>query len=612
MPRIPLNWPRQGATNVQPYVETPGDAAPVEGLRNVRPRRTGTGRAQLATRPGLVATFGTTLGGSVQAVDTIARSSGISGYETGPGSIIRSGTNYAADKMRGQFCVLDTDWSVRAVFNDSRGTGFTTPPTDAGGHGGFSACFHPTNPDICFGLTIARDTAVTTSVIFGINRFSLATNSVTHQTYGLDTDTAYAAGAYPVPGTNDLYPNQVVCNGTYLFVAVKNYVYVFRADNLRYLKRHAIDWAEEVQAVKPVTVGTTDYLAVLIEGTGAVGGPVIADPGPSRTTRFGWFYRSGVALHTIAYADSAKNPVGDAATALTRIAMPMGLQNTDPGYEDHRYFRPSEWGVQRPRGCLVYDLDIAVGSSGQLYAYIARTNQGFGYDGSSGQRPDGTVAYVSACRAVLTRATEADAPTYMSPSAPVRYGFALDQGGWEVDTDSLRKALSWHGASYYNDIPQNQVDLGKHDPHWPGEAPSLFAVAADQSRDRVFFAGRRPSPSQPLPNVYCLRASDGTRMWATDLLGLIQQNAAAVDPTTGNVVVGGNRNSSWTGASGASAEMWELDRLTGAVVRHLDFTDAVTLNGYIDGSSVIPAAYDLAINSRGQALVALAPYRYDP
>lgn len=611
MPKIPLNWPRKGATNVGPYIETPGDAAPLEGIRNTIPSKSWSGRAMLASRMGLAATFSQTLTGPVQSLHVVSRSSGISGYTVGTGEIVRSGSNVSSGPMAGQFVILDSDWSVRAVLGDTRGTSVPTP----GGHDANSVCWHPTDPDICFGMTIARDTAASNQnvVIFGINRISLATNAITHQTYGLDTDTAFSAGSYPaMPGSGqvDLFPNKMTCNGVYLFVAVKNYVYVFRADNLAFIKRHSIDWADEVQAAEPITVASTDYLMVLFTGTAGIGGPVVSDGGASRTTYFGWFFRTGVSKYSIAYADANDSPVSGGTTVLTRMRMPMGLESGDTGYEDHRYFRISEYSIQSPRGPLAWDMAVTVGSDNSVYAYIARTNQGFNFDGTS--TPDGSVAYVTACRANLSAAFDTTIENYIDPADPFDYGFAFEVGGWETDTDSLRKAFSWHATSYLNDIPNNTYDLGPHDPHYPGEAPSIFAVAVDTERDRAFFAGRRPSPSQALPNVYCLRASDGTRLWDTDLKGMIQQNAIAVDPTTGNIVCGGNRTSGWEGgAVGQKAEVWELDRETGEVRRWLDFTDAVNLNTYLDEVSIFAVTYDVAVNSRGQVALALGPFRLD-
>lgn len=615
MPKTPLNWPRRGVTNVGAFVEQPGDATCVAGVQNVRPRRPesgGSGRAQLASRMGLAATFGTVMTGPVQAMHTIARASGITDYQVGAGTIVRSGASVDSGPMAGQFVFLDSDWSVRAIFKDTRGTGLSTP---LDGWDGNCVCFHPTLPDIAFGLTIGRDTGASNQnvVIFGINRFDLGTNITSHQTWGLDTDTAYAAGTYPTmpaSGQVDLFPNKMTCNGTYLFVAVKNYVYVFNANNLAFIKRHSIDWCDEVQAADPVTVNGVDYLLTCNMGAGGSGGAVINDPGPSPTVYFGWFARTGVGKYVVSYADAAKNPVAGGATVLTRQRMPMGLDAGAPLYEDHRTFRISEYSLQSPRGPLPWDMAVEVDTDGSVYAYIARTNQGFSATGAG--IPDGSVAYVSCCRVNLTAAFSSTVSNFIDPVAAVNYGFNVTSGGWETDTDSLRKTFTWHATAYLNDIPNAAFSGASHSPHAPGEAPSIFAVAVDSSRGQVYFAGRRPSPTQSLPNVYGLRKTDGARLWDTDLKGMIQQNAIAVDPTTGNVVCAGNRTDGWEGDPGSQkAEVWELDWLTGEVVRYLDFTDAVTLNTVINGTTVLATTYDVAINSRGQVALALGPYRLD-
>ena len=60
-----------------------------------------------------------------------------------------------------------------------------------------------------------------------------------------------------------------------------------------------------------------------------------------------------------------------------------------------------------------------------------------------------------------------------------------------------------------------------------------------------------------------------------------------------------------------TAELVELDRVTGSIVRVFDLTDGIVFNGKITGASTNVGVMDLAINSDGKVLVALAPYRYD-
>lgn len=614
MPRRKLQPPIKGATNAQPYVQTPGDAGPLESMRNVVPFRTDTGRMSLGQRPGLVATFGNVLPGPVQAMVVVPRRSGLSGYEVGAGSTVQSITSRDSGPLVGQFVAIDSDRSILAVFDDTRGTGITGIPTDAGGYGGFQTCFDPDNDDIGFGATIARDTGVTTQsvAVVGLNRLNITTGEITHQVYAVDADAPYTAPLGGSPTQTSLFVNHIQAFGPYLFVAVGVYVYVFRKADLTYVKRHAIDFTDgfsgvtgEVQGVRCCTIGTKDYLVALIRGSPNIAGPVVADTSTTDPTNFGFFVRSGLLLHEIGYASAAKDSVAVGSTVLTRLAMPQFTQSGDAAYENHLYYRFSENSAQRPRGCLPHGFDM--GADGTCF--VARTNQGFGYDAVTvaACRPNSPV-FVSGVKVVLTRAFEAGAPAYINPAAPVRYGSSVSVGGWEIDTDSLRKEFEWNAQTWLSDIPS--VATG-HDPHATGESPSLMAVALDAARDRVFFGGRRPSPSQAVPNVYAIRASDGARLWSTDLAGLIQQHAMAVDPTTGNVICGGNRNSMWVGASGSKAEIWWLDGITGEVREWFDLTDAVTLNGYIDGSTVIPGVYGVACNRRGQVLAALAPYRKD-
>lgn len=582
-----LTPPKRGATNAMPYVDTPGDAGPLESMQNIMPRRPTSGRVQVASRPGISDVFDRTFGTIDDAV-VVSRASGISGYTVGNATRCMTSKAVAADKIRGQFMLLAEDWSVSDFLSDSRGTGIATPPVGAGGYAGFHTAQHPTDDTICFAAIISQDTTASNQavIVVGINRIDRSTGTITHQTYALDTDTNHAAASYPTmpaTGQGDLFSNELVCNGTYLFLAVRNFIYTFRSDTLERLGRMLVSdaanlVAEEVQSIKPFTLNGTDYLLVLSEGCKDISGPITADGGPSIRTFFGWFSRASVSCYIVQYNGSDRSPVAAGTSSLVWKRLPQGTQNGDAAYEDHGTFRLSEWSLQRPRGCLVWDMEVEVTAESEVFAYIARTNQGFGYDGAVGRRPE-NVGYVSACCANLTRGFEADAPTYTAPTAAVRYGFDVLQGGWEIDTGSLRRAFSWHATNYLCDIPNSGGDYFKHDPE--ADPPSLLAVAIDAERSRVFFAGRRPSPNQALPNVYCVRTTDGAILWDTDLAGLVHQNGIGVNPANGNLVVGCARNSDWEGASGAKAELFELDGATGSVVRSFDMGDAVTQNSHI-------------------------------
>lgn len=955
MPRKTLQAPFLGVTDASPFIGQPPGATDPDGLLNMVPLNPTSGRRQLSTRAKARLEFGAAAGsGRVNGISSIARSSAVGSVLAVNPDNSTEGQSIASGLFRGQAVVLDQDRSVRLVLGDTRGTGLSTPPAGPGGYGGFQCCWHSTDPDIGYFATIARDTAASPNdnIIVGLNRLSLATNSITHQRYCLDTVTN--ASVADVDAAH-LLANQMVQHAGYLFVCAFHYVYCFRADDLTYIRRHAIDWTLEVQGIAVVAVAGRDYLLALTTGNPDVSGPIVADATGSE--QFGEFSRAAILAHEIRYLgndQTTKAPVAAASTVLVRKPMPQGTPlpsaianrvaqfagtdwsrmtaagmsgfvetlavlpggdvaaggsfltaggvtvnriarwngsawsalgtgmndevralavigtdlyaggtftlaggvpntsgvarwngtswtplgtgtnggvlalladgtdlyaagdftaaggvanttriarwntltstwhalgagldgrvralaklgaavvaggdftqaNTGPvavnriaqwngtawssvgagaengvngsvyalaasgtdlhvggaftlagtvanttriakwngavwsaigtgandtvqtitqtgaseyavggyftlaggvagtayvakwngsawstigsqlngavnaivapvagaliagggftiagggGYEDHRSFRPSEFSAARPRGCIAYGFAASATAAGAVHAYIARTNQGFGYNGNEAwQRPDGTGRYISACRAVLTRAFEDAAPAAIDPSNQARYGLSPSAGGWERDSDSLRRPYTWGASTYQNDIPA--ISGGLRDPHAADNEPTFWAVALNADRNRVYFAGRRSSLSGTGPTVYAFDADTGTMLWYNDTGGTIHQNGIAIDPSSGNLLVAMSRNSNWYTPGGAitatAAEMLELNGETGQAVNHFDLTSAVNHNGYItpvNEATRGTGAYGVAVNSRGQALVVLAPFRY--
>lgn len=619
MPRKEFQAPLLGVTDATPFIKQPGDATDPDGMRNLVRRNSANGREQLATREKLALEFGgAAFSGKVNGIGTIARSSGVGAVITSDTDAGTTGDSRVSGAFKGQAVVLDTDRSVRAVFADTRGTAalLADPPTVAANaaFGAFQCCWHASDPDIGYFATIAADNVNGDSggkVVVGVNRFNLATGFITGQIYCMDKNPPYVPG---FAGAVDLFSNQILEFAGYLFVCAYRYIYCFRHDTLLYVNRYAIDWTEEVQGIQGVSVAGVDYLLALTTGSTTVRGPVTADAtvGPT-AERFGEFL-GGVLMHQITPLTTA---TASGAAVLTRKRMPMGIAAGGAGYEDHRYFRISEWAGGRPRGCLPYAFAAVAGTDGSVHAYIARTNQGFGYDGNNAaQQPNGVGPFITACRANLTRAFEASPPASMSFAAPVRYGFSSGVGGWERDTGSLRRPYTWGLNTFQTDIPA--ISGGLRDPHSVGNEPSLWAVAVDSTNDRVFFAGRRALLVGTAPNVFCYVASTGALLWYADTGHTIQQNGIAVDPTTGNLLVAMRRNNQWTAPDGtiggAEAEVLELSGETGQTVNAFDLTDAVNHNAYITAlneATVGLGSYGVAVNSRGQVLVAMAPYRYD-
>lgn len=614
MPRKTIPTPVRGVGDQASFIQQPGDLTDPRGMLNVVPQDVPTGRQRMSTRPGLVSEYdGARNTGMTQAIGSIPRASGVSG--TNVVNVTRGteggGSRYA-DVFRGQGVVLDPDGSVRFPIRDTRGTGFTSPPTGTGGHDADKVCWHPYLEDVGYIATIARDTTVTTQdkVIVGVSRFTKTAEGITHQGYAVDAEPGYSSPLGGSPTQQDLYVNHILAYAGYLFVAVAQYVYVFNSTNLTYLRRYAVDWCEEVQSLAVVAVQGSDRLLVLGTGHPSVAGPVVNDGGTPPTMAYGRHYRTCVVAYSIAYTNDAdKEALAAGADILTRNVMPQGTKSGDGGYENHRTFRISEWCLARPRGCEAYSMAAEAFADGTVYVYIARTSQGFGYDGGqTTQRPDGTSPFVTVCRGNITRAFEDGAPVYVDPDDPVRYGFSTLVGGWEVDPDSLRRSFAWRSNTYANDIPA----IGSS-PHLVGNEPTFFAIALDVVNRRVFVGGRRSSLSLPTPTLYCLDADSGETIWSYDSAGTIQQNGLGLDPVTGDIWLAMVRTDGFetpAGRSSTKAELLRVDGETGQQIGLFDLTDAILFNGRVTASYPI-GSYGVAVNPRGDVAVAFAPFRYD-
>lgn len=617
--------PVLGVSDGTPAIDQPGQVTDPDGLLNAVPEDAGADRTRLATRPGLVLEYGGAKGsGAVRLITEIARASGVVGTAVDTTVRDTTGSQRGAGSFRGQAVVLETDWSVRALIDDQRGTGagVVAPPVNAGGYGGFLAAWHATDSDIAYIGTIAKNTTLTTQdvIVMGLTRFNLATETVV-QNWVVDADPGYSA---PLPGSPQqahLVGNRIVQFGPYLFVAAFRSVFVYDATTLEYLSRANIPWCEEVQDIAVFTAGGVDRLAVLFSGNYAVQGPVVADAVSTNKERFGEFYRSGISLWTINYTVAAtKTPMAVGQTVLVQTLMPQGTQSGDAGYENHRTYRFAEYGLTRPRGCIPFSMAVQVDAEGSVWAYVARTNQGWGYDGSQeDQRPDGRAPFVSVCRVNLTRAIEDGAPVYVDPASPVRYGPTRSVGGWEIDTGSLRRGVVWGTQTFAHDIPVlagviDPVAGDARNPQAINNEPTLWAIAFNATANIVVVAGRRPSLSTSGSTVFGLDPETGGRLWDIDLRQTAQQQAVAIDVASGSAVVGTYRGPGWESQDGTPApdyaEMFQIDLGSGQVRRTFDLTDAVNFNGFIGISSAI-GVFGVAVNARGQTLAALAPYRYD-
>ncbi len=649
MAKIRLPLPLRGASNATAYIDTPGDVAPAESVINVRRRRKGSGRQQVGSRPGWRRIMAYQAA-NPQACGVISRASGISGFQASARVALGSGYVGTIGQYRTQCVVLDTDRSVLRTFHDSRATApalTTIPAAGPGGPGGFYACWHSRDPDVAYFGTLTIDTAHVTSGawICGLSRVHVPSGTITHQTYVVDADPGYSV---PLGGTPaDVFPNVIRQHGPYLYVAARHHVYVYHADTLSYLGRTAVPWAVEVQDIRIREYGGRHYVLALYSGSVVATGPVVWDTGAGPFETFGEHFRAGIhcfapvygQTHPVlgfppvaysAWAGLTFPPASEASavtpgqTTLYSLPLITGRAASDPYYEAHQGYRISEWSASRSAGIGRIPYSFAVDS--QMRAYVTTANQGFGPDplANAVQRPNGPAnvsadnPYITIGRHLLGRAFESDGPVLswssmaMDPAAAVRYGCGEAVGGWERDIDrgSYRRTYSWNGGTYRCDIPPILTGGGR-DPANEDYAPTAYAVALHEEYDRIIVAGRRPATNSDRPNVWCIRASDGVTMWSTHVTGLVQQHCIAIDPASGNVLVGFNRNQTGVWGGGAWAEMAEFDMQSGSLVRAWDFTADVTINGYITATYAACACYAVDVNSRGQVLMALAPFRYD-
>lgn len=599
-----LAWPRRGAANNTAYLETSAEFCPPEGIQNVRMIDPTGDRLRFSPRNGMQVVSGQRLGPSsasmVQAIGVVANASQITGYELGASTVIdggesRDGTNIqnSVNFLKYNGWIIGTDTGLNAELNEAGQndpTWSNTAGTNApfGAEGAFTCCWAP-DGEAAYIVSIFP-LVTTLQAMFSISKFDRDGNLVT--SFG----SAEGFAGYVVLGdfnpgggavTVGVFPNHIVCNGEYLFIAAGKWVYVVRSDNGKYLQRFNLGgWTEEAMSLG--VRGDGSLVAAFAGKSGTVQkavGTAALDTHPTDTTPSardnGFYWRSGVALCTV----------------LTGVALPgtvlalaqFGTKRTDTGaadYEDHPTFRFAEQSrVLRGFGCIPSCLCVLPDDS----IIVGRTNRGWGR-------------------------TDADRPADTQP----RVNLVRISGGgigavleWEADTDSILETTDYdiddNGSTDYtvrHDIPvmaDTTPTAGTRlnttaDPH-----PTIDALCASVFADEVYAAGRRTAN---VPNnVYRIRAADGavlarapvsksvdvsTEHWAS-------QNAIAFNELDGTVVVAGERKNAGTPDY---SHVFVLDPVTLAVIREQNLLFSVdayglsaSINGeilYVTGKAVLP------------------------
>jgi hypothetical protein len=579
--------PIGGCSNGAPFSKNPARFCPPRAIQNTRIVGSSSGRLRFSQRPGMSRFFSgrmgvggwdlSGVGSPVQAFDVLQAATGTVGFTRGSPTGLTSITSLSGGPATGTVWIING--ATTAMLDSITNT--DTPVADQTFLGAFQVGWHAANPHLLAWVNLCVDTTAGNQIYASVHVYNAQTRTQLWQTYLKDWDaTTPATQAGGAVGANSIIPNSVRVYADYTFVSCGQYVYVFRTSDGFYLKRVTPSgWADEVQDVRRSPLGG---LFALFTGSSSVSGII---PANTALVHEGQHVRAGVALFQI-NADT-----GNAAPApLTHVAFGQTLTDTgNANYENHQTFRFSEHlfrgydpalGALRtnPRGGLPFG--FALDASGNIFCSF--TNRGWGKT-LAADIPDSSFAPTTVCKIGGITAT-----------------FGRLQ--WEGDTQSvLDQYVTPGGVTCYNDIPGG----GALNRQWPnglaslngpgGDEPSIDSLCCDAAGD-VYAGGHRNQLDVAGGfNVFKMSGLDGTLVWGTNLSGMVYQHCMAVDPTDGNVVVGGERNSDWDGSNAdgtgpKQAHLWKLSAATGAVLWHQDLGAVRSCFG-VDISSEGKVAY---------------------
>lgn len=328
----------------------------------------------------------------------------------------------------------------------------------------------------------------------------------------------------------DYFGRSVEVTTEHTLVAINEWMYVFRNSDGAYVARYADGYGSQTREIRARPDGK---VAVLSFGASQAADttPFVNQPGVVLVKEC-WHYLSNVSLW---------EPTGDPANPYRKVNF-QSYPATGSWYINlHGTFRFAEHSAAGPRGCFPCSLTCRADNS----IVVARTNAGWGPNGNYTPGGEG-VRYVSIV--------------------------AISENGeqlWEADPESIRRAYTGPWGTIYNDIP---------DPAYAGAgATATWECITADARGDLYVAGTRNAAGI---NAVKLSGLDGSRVWGVDLGARITPDSIAIDPTDQSVVVGGTRNSAWTGSGGTNAHLWKLNPRTGAVLQSFDIaTDPINVFG---------------------------------
>jgi hypothetical protein len=574
------------------FCDTPGDAAPFDNIRNVRIVTLPDGRKRMGVRPPIIKTFSTQLGSGnpLSLLATVGRATsatleiGSSVTLVGGDSTDPSPGTTVPPTITGCFFALNATGTIVKGWEDASYTSASAVCCDIDATGAVF-CTYVTK---AYGGGVGNKNISRVHYIERDVDWSLKT-AIEWTAEVEDIDPAGTVGA----GAVALFAARVRLHGSYVFVAAFKYVYVFNRTTGAYLKRYDLDgWAWEVQdivryyrAAYTPTVDFTnlevtwavdatnslDLILVSYRGDNAVSGDV-----SSATNVAGSYARAAVRAYKV---------TTDTADPLEHVSNPwLGRELSTSQTEESGDLRTARL-IETERGRIPFALltverdDAIVETENKFTAYnylraaygaqliytrpavglvMATTNDGFKGDATG---PSGAGGYFNLWR--LDEDGSIKLAEFRDDDTQV-----ADEQMWRVDTDSLRRS---HLATYFNDVPYNATGAINPTTSGVGIEASAQALAYSTTGGYIFAAGQVSNGF----NVHCHRFTTGERVWRATVGGNVAKNAAALLVSLGNpggtLVVGGQRNSSWTGSGGANASLWLIRPTTGDIIKGVDF-----------------------------------------
>jgi len=511
-----LTIPSRGITTASSFVDQPAEFAAVGQMSNVWPQDSDAQRRRGGTRWGTVLQLAGRLGnGPIQGMCRVIRPTADQGYTIAAATGISAGTSKESGVLGGNAFLVDADWATEWAFDSpAAGTGSKTASS------------------ICFSRDGTKAFTAVNHTVGGFLRATLACVNVSTgaQVWQIDLSDASA----------NRIVNHLCCTATWLVVSTNNAVRLYNPDTGALVEEKVISWASEVVATGfAASLGQirVAFNGSLIAGT-ILGGALADGTTLSPTLASGVtaeHFRAGV----MAFGIIESTAVGPVTSYFVFQSLGIAIPTSSPLYEaNHQYFRLSEQSRTTPYGASIRG--IAVKDDGSFV--LIRTNRGWGpnFDWRPGwaNEPDARKR-----RSPVTVCGVSAAGTMIFESDPT-----LDEG--PQDGSGF-----YAGQPHYNDILN----------------PLLLAVGL-ASDGRIYVGGRQSALAK---SAYCLNPA-GSPQWAANVqstTGAVRDNAIAVNPTDQNPVFGGTRNSAWDGASGAQANAWKLNSLTGSVVKTIDLSD---------------------------------------